>query len=156
MPKRCRSPRKMNQRNRRRLNCSIYDLFKTSAERISILFFFFYAVSSHKKILCNTKLAFIWSMGKCSAMQAVHQKIDVDSVSSARGRNALAKYRVRMHQKTLRKTTCLSVKCSCRKIDVEHHVFTTFSRTKKHLKNIMLERSGKQGKTLRKIACFSM
>ena len=31
MQKRCRSPRQMNQRNRPRLNCSIYDLFKTSA-----------------------------------------------------------------------------------------------------------------------------
>ena len=38
----------------------------------------------------------------------------------------------RKQRKTLWKTTCLSVKCSCRKMDTEHRVCTTFSQTWKH------------------------
>ena len=59
---------------------SMCDLLKTYAGEISD---FFFSLSSHKKILRNTWLIPIWSMEKCSAMPAVHQKVDVDGVFSA-------------------------------------------------------------------------
>ena len=77
------------------------DLLKTFAGEISD---FFFSLSSHKKILRNTWLMPIWSMEKCSAMPAVHQKVDVDGVFSAWVRETLAKYRVRMQQKTRENT----------------------------------------------------
>ena len=122
---------------------SIYNSFKTSAGGTSeflestllALIGKFYAVSSHWKILCNTMLTLIWSMGirKCSAMPAVHGKIDILTVFSEPEFKKHLQNTVldcyRKQGKTLRKTACLSVKPSCSKMDVEHRVFTTFSQT---------------------------
>ena len=80
-------------------------------------------------------LTLVWSMGirKCSAMPAVHRKIDILTVFSQPEFEKHLQNTVldcyRKQGKTLRKTACLSVKHSCSKMDVEHRVFTTFSQT---------------------------
>ena len=155
MPKRCRSPRKMNQRNRRRLNCSIYDLFKTSAGRISN--FFFTPLALIRKFSATPGWCSFDLWENAQQCRPLIRKLTMTAFPQPEFEKHLENTVLecnRKQRKTLRKTTCLSLKCSCRKTDVEHRVFTTFSQTKKHLKNIMLERSGKQGKTIRKIACF--